>query len=387
MKIENYIESQYRILVDEITDEYKELYQAIKHNKLQEIFSALHSRLIILFKSMNSRLPTGSDMGAHFWADPSRSLIETIDIIEGLYRALKNTLLAFTIDEYYQKVISDCNKFLSTSGGSAIPPGMEKIELYYTIPIFFPQNSIVVVNPEVNNTFELKLIGEGSYSQVFKYTDEYYQKTFALKRAKKDLNPKEITRFKREFEQMKELNSPYIVEVFRYNDTANEYIMEFMDFTLDGYVRKNNSKLNHSQRKNIGNQILKAFSYIHSKGLLHRDISPKNMLIKAYDDVLVVKIADFGLVRITDSTLTSINTEFKGYFNDPELNVEGFDKYNILYETYALTRLLYFVMTGRTRTDKIIDTNLRTFVSKGLNTDKRKRFQNIEELANLFKST
>ncbi|MDD2401767.1 MAG: protein kinase family protein [Clostridia bacterium] len=385
MKIENYIESQYRILVNEITEEYKELYQAINHNKLQDIFSTLHSKLILLFKSMNSRLPTGSDWGTHFWADPSRSLIETIDIIEGLHRTLKNTPLAFTIDEYYQKVILECNKFLSASGGSEISPGMEKIELYYNIPIFSPQNSVTVVNPEVNNTFVLKHIGGGSYAQVFKYKDEYYQKTFALKRAKKDLNQKEINRFKQEFEQMKELSSPYIVEVFRYNDKVNEYIMEFMDFSLDEYVRKNNSKLNHLQRKNIGNQIIKAFSYIHSKELLHRDISPKNILLKLYDDVLVVKIADFGLVRIPDSTLTSINTEFKGYFNDPNLLVEGFDKYNILHETYALTRLLCFVMTGKTRTDKINDPNLQAFVLTGLNTEKNERFHNIEELANAFK--
>jgi len=91
------------------------------------------------------------------------------------------------------------------------------------------------------------------------------------------------------------------------------------------------------------------------------------------------------LVRIPDSSLTSINTEFKGYFNDPNLLVEGFDKYNILHETYALTRLLYFVMTGKTRTDKVNNTNLQEFVSTGLNTEKNKRFHNIEELADSFK--
>lgn len=335
---------------------------------------------------MNGRLPTGPEQGAHFWASSSRELIEIIDIIEGLQRALKNTSLAFNIDEYYQKVIMDCNKFLSASGGSEIPPGMEKIELFYTIPIFIPQNYITVLNPEVNKSYELKLIGEGSYAQVFKYRDEYYQKMFVLKRAKKDLNQKEILRFKREFEQMKDLNSPYIVEVFCYNDTANEYIMEYMDLSLDEYIKKNNSKLNYSQRKNIGYQILKAFSYIHSKGLLHRDISPKNILIKEHDDVLVVKIADFGLVRIPDSTLTSASTEFKGYFNDPSLIVEGFDNYNILHETYALTRLLYYVMTGKTRTDKILDPKLQKLILRGLNTDKSKRFKNIEELYETFRS-
>jgi len=42
-------------------------------------------------------------------------------------------------------------------------------------------------------------------------------------------------------------------------------------------------------------------------------------LLKKYDDVVVVKIADFGLVKVVDSDLTSASTNFKGYFNDPSL--------------------------------------------------------------------
>lgn len=78
--------------------------------------------------------------------------------------------------------------------------------------------------------------------------------------------------------------------------------MEYMDFTLEKYIEKNNANLSYLQRKNIVKQILRAFDYIHKKGRLHRDISPKNILIKNYDDTLVVKIADFGLLP----TLTSI---------------------------------------------------------------------------------
>jgi serine/threonine-protein kinase len=116
---------------------------------------------------------------------------------------------------------------------------------------------------------------------------------------------------------------------------------------------------------------------------LHRDISPKNILIKEYDDVVVVKIADFGLVKVVDSHLTSVSTEFKGYFNDPNLVVEGFDKYDVLHETYALTRILYYVLTGRTSTDRV-SPNLRSFIEKGLSSDKRLRFKNIDELRQDF---
>ncbi|HOP73985.1 MAG TPA: protein kinase family protein [Bacillota bacterium] len=384
MNVENFIESQYRRL-DEINEEYIDLYQGINHAKLREILSTLHWKLVSLFNLMNNRLPTNSEYGAHFWAGPSRELIKAIDIIENLQRVLQNTSFAFNLDEYHQQVIMFCKSFLKASGGSLIPPGMDKIVLYYTIPIFIPKNGITVINGETKKSYELKLIGEGSYAQVFKYKDEFYQKTFVLKRAKKDLNEKEIIRFKREFEQMKSLNSPYIVEVYCYNEAINEYIMEYMDMTLDHYITKNNGKLNLLQRKNICYQILKAFSYIHSKGLLHRDISPKNILVKEYEDVLVVKVADFGLVRIQESNLTTLNTEFKGYFNDPSLIIEGFDKYNTLHETYALTRILLYVMTGKSNATKIEDSNLKAFVDRGLNPDKNKRFQNIEELYEAFK--
>lgn len=228
------------------------------------------------------------------------------------------------------------------------------------------------------------MVGEGSYAIVYKFKDEFYQKNFALKRAKKDLSTKEISRFQREYEQMNELNSPYIVDVFRYNVDNNEYIMEFMDYSLDEYLRINNGLISSNQRKSICNQILKAFFYIHAKKLLHRDISPKNILIKKYEDAVVVKIADFGLVRLPDSLLTSENTELKGYFNDPNLRLEGFNKYDIYHETYALTRILYFVLTGKTNTENIKDKILEEFVKKGLCPEKGKRFKDVHEIINFF---
>ena len=387
MNIENYIESQYRELLacSQINAEYSDLYKPFKNQKLREILMTLHHDLIGLFRTMNERLPTG-EYEAHFWAEPSRDLIKRIDIIFSLFSSLKGTPLAFQIDSYYLDLLTRCRVFLSSSGGSSLPPHMAKVDLYYTLPIFMPLNSITISHKQQDFTFELKLIGSGSYANVYKYKDTFYNRPFILKRAKKELTNKEIARFKREFDVMNELSSPYILEVYCYNPDKNEYIMEYMDYTLDEYVTAHNSKLTIIQRKGIAQQILRAFDYLHSKGHLHRDISPKNILIKEYDDTLVVKLSDFGLVKIPDSTLTTVNTEFKGYFNDPALVVEGFDTYGIVHETYALTRVIYFVMTGKTNTEKISNPNLRTFVERGLNPDKTKRFQNIRDMILAFKA-
>ena len=294
MNIENYIESQYRELLScsQINAEYADLYKPIKNQKLREILMTLHHDLIDLFRTMNERLPTG-EYEAHFWAEPSRELIKRIDITLGLISTLKETPLAIQIDEYYLNLLTHCRDFLRSSGGSKLPANMEKVELYYTIPIFKPLSSVTISHEQRDFTFSLKLIGTGSYANVYKYRDTFYNRPFILKRAKKDLTDKELGRFKREFDVMQELSSPYIIEVYTYNSDKNEYIMEYMDYTLDAYIAKYNSTLTIAQRKGIAQQILRAFDYIHSKGQLHRDISLKNILIKEYDDVVVVKIADF----------------------------------------------------------------------------------------------
>ena len=387
MNIENYIESQYRELLScsQINAEYSDLYKSFRNQKLREILMTLHHDLVGLFRTMNERLPTG-EHEAHFWAEPSRDLIKIIEMIFGLVISLKETPLAFQIDPYYLDLLTRCRDFLSSSGGSSLPPNMAKVELYYTLPIFLPLSSITISHKQQDFTFDLKLIGNGSYANVYKYKDTFYNRPFILKRAKKELTDKEIARFKREFDVMNDLSSPYILEVYCYNPDKNEYIMEYMDYTLDGYIAAHNSTLTIIQRKGIAQQILRAFDYLHSKGHLHRDISPKNILIKEYDDTLVVKLSDFGLVKIPDSTLTTVNTEFKGYFNDPALVVEGFNTYGIVHETYALTRVIYFVMTGKTNTEKITNQNLRSFVEKGLNPDKAKRFQNIRDMISAFKT-
>lgn len=279
MNIENYIESQYRELLScsQINVEYSDLYKSFRNQKLREILMTLHHDLVGLFRTMNERLPTG-EHEAHFWAEPSRDLIKRIEIIFSLVSSLKATPLAFQIDPYYLELLTRCRDFLSSSGGSSLPPNMAKVELYYTLPIFLPLSSITISHKQQDFTFDLKLIGSGSYANVYKYKDTFYNRPFILKRAKKELTDKEMARFKREFDVMNDLSSPYILEVYCYNPDKNEYIMEYMDYTLDGYIAAHNSTLTIIQRKGIAQQILRAFDYLHSKGHLHRDISPKNIL-------------------------------------------------------------------------------------------------------------
>ena len=385
MNLDNYIEGIYRDMQSSLKEDYVDLYSFFDDERLQYIFSTIHTDMMAELKSMNTRLPT-REYEAHFWADSSRILLSAIELLEDLFRKLKKTKYEFIIDEYYEAVIKKCNTFLSPRYGSTIPAHMDKIELYYTIPIIKQLNVINIENPDIQNTATLKLIGEGSYAHVYTYVDQFYNKQYVVKRAKKNLTEKEIQRFKQEYKELKQLSSPYIVEVYRYNDDKKEYIMEYMDYTLCDFIEKNNSTLDKMKRKSIGFQIIRAFQYIHSKNLLHRDISPNNVLIKKYDDIEVIKVSDFGLVKIPKSDLTSLQTEVKGCFNDPNLHVIGFSNYSMVHETYALTRLLYFVMTGKTNCSKISDSKLQKFVQRGMHSDESKRYQTLSELYDEFKN-
>lgn len=383
----NAITTSYKELTDDINLEYVDLYKEFEDEKLRMVLSTLHHLLTESYITMNQLLPS-EDYTRHFWAEDSRKLINIINIINKLKGKLLNSELSFKLDNYYANVLKNSKEFLSKSGGSEIPPFTESVDLYYEIPIFIPTNSLNISREDKKIFSDLKPIGEGSYASVYKYKDEFYDKEFVLKRAKKKLDTKELERFKIEYEQMKSLSSPYVTEVYRYNGDENEYIMECMDYSLESYLKKFQDKLDFNAKRKIVFQILNAFKYIHSKDILHRDISPKNILIKKYEDVLIIKVADFGLVKIPESGLTSLMTDFKGAFNDLSLEQEGFSSYNILHETYALTKLIYYTMTGRTniKIDSIKNSDIKQFVSKGISLDKNVRYKNVDEMISSFRS-
>lgn len=102
---------------------------------------------------------------------------------------LKESNLAFEVNEYYKSLFEICNGFLQRSGGSTIPSNFKKIELYSIEPIFkLVSNEGVTLKNE--RRYRLRLIGEGSYAKVFKYKDLDYNKYFVLKRAKSSLDEK-----------------------------------------------------------------------------------------------------------------------------------------------------------------------------------------------------
>ena len=158
--------------------------------------------------------------------------------------------------------------------------------------------------------------------------------------------------------------------------------MEFLDETIYDFIRRNNTKLSLTKRKGLISQICRGLRYLHEKGMLHRDISLSNVFVKHYEDVDVVKIGDFGLVKIPESNLTSILSDKKGSLNDPDLINVGFENYEMCHETFALTWLCFYILTGKQNYDRQKEGTIKQFWEKGTNPNKAKRFASVDEVWN-----
>lgn len=384
---EKYLDKALRIKLNELNEEeskkYIDFYDNIPNENLKRILSIYHNKLNGLFEYLNSRLVNG-----HFTAHESRELLNVIKGFEDLKIKLKGTNLEFDIEGYYLDISLQCKRFLQSSGGSPIPNDFKTIEIIDLGPAFFVKRTVSIKNGQGSISYKIKSIGGGSYADVFKYKDEHYNKYFVIKKAKSNLREDEYERFRLEFQEIKKLKSPYIIEVYNFDEDNRQYTMEHMDMTLEKYILENNNKLDIKDRVNIVGQILKAINYIHSKNILHRDISTKNVLIKIYEGVVVIKISDFGLVKLPESDLTRRGTEIKGYFNDHKnLEIVGFDNYNIKHEMYALTKLIYFVMTGKSSLERCDKTPFKSFIENGIADNLNDRYENVDELKKVFNET
>ncbi len=331
---------------------------------------------------MNDKFETNR----HFNANESRELLDWIEMWHEDMQILRGTTYAYEIASAYADWLVACEKFLQKSDGSEIPSDYQPLIIQKYAAICTPANNIILHTNNINRFSSLKLKGEGAYAKVYRYKDYEYNCWFGLKRLKKDSRPEEITRFRREFDDLARLNSPYILKVYRFDTEKNQYSMEWGTSTLQQYLRSH-AELSQSKRKSIAHQILAGIRYLHTRGLLHRDISLNNVIIFEYDDAVIAKVSDLGLVKEVNSDLTRQGTDVKGTFIDPCLELIGFENYKICNEMYSLTKLLYFVMTNRTRMDDFPNISIRNFVHRGIDNDLSMRYADDMVLLKAFDDT
>ena len=337
------------------------------------VFANLHERLNQHFDSINGRARSTK----HYWADSSREMLRLIDELDDTLEVLKAAGFDVVISGEYRAAVERCRPWLSESGGSTVPDDFKPIRLIKFVPVFTRPETAVQLKKR-QSAAQLKMVGKGSYATVFSFTDPDYGIKFAVKRANKGLDERDLYRFKQEFEVLRRLRFPYIVEVYQYDDTRNEYMMEYCQETLRHYIARRNSKLSPASRKRIALQFLYGINYIHHKRLLHRDVSLQNVMIKLFDSgAVLVKLSDFGLVKDRDSEFTRTKTEMRGTIRDPLLS--SFKDYTVVNEIYCLGWVLSYIFTGREALKAGTD-EVSRIVQKCVANDTAQRYQQVIDL-------
>lgn len=152
----------------------------------------------------------------------------------------------------------------------------------------------------------VRTLGAGTMGIVFLV--EKGGQRFALKILRKEGDESSqslrVKRFLREARILAQIEHPNVVKVYDSDlpkDTDTPYIlMEYIKGEpLTDYIKKD--RLSLDQKLFLIAQIASALSIVHKFGVLHRDIKPSNILI---NEELVAKLTDFGIARISDSSLT-----------------------------------------------------------------------------------
>ena len=200
----------------------------------------------------------------------------------------------------------------------------------------------------LDNRYEiLERIGTGGMAIVYKAKCHRLNRLVAIKILKSDLaqNEEFRRRFNAESQAVAQLSHPNIVSVYDVSRGGDmEYIvMELIDgITLKQYMEKR-GQLNWREALHFITQIMRGLSHAHSRGIIHRDIKPQNIMVLRDGSV---KVADFGIACLADSAQT-LTQEALGsvHYISPE-QARG-DRPDARSDIYSSGVVLYEMLTGR----------------------------------------
>ena len=202
----------------------------------------------------------------------------------------------------------------------------------------------------LDNRYEiLDVIGVGGMAVVYKAYCHRLHRFVAIKVLKRDLaaDAEFRRRFHEEAQAVAMLSHPNIVSVYDVSkgDDLDYIVMELIDgITLKQYMQKKEGRLNWRESLYFITQIVRALGHAHSRGIIHRDIKPQNIMVLRDGSV---KVADFGIARIMSAAQNTLTQEALGsvHYISPE-QARG-SHIDARADIYSAGVVLYEMLTGR----------------------------------------
>jgi serine/threonine-protein kinase len=168
-----------------------------------------------------------------------------------------------------------------------------------------------------------------------------------------DTSSKQVKRFLREAEILQRLDHPHIVAYHDMGETEGllYFVMEYVHGKDVHRLVQEFQQLAVKPAVQIMCQALKALDYAHRQGFVHRDVKPANLLLEKTALGNSVRLADFGLARVYQSSKLSGLTatgEIGGTFCFmPPEQITNFRDVNPLSDQFAAAASLYRMLTGK----------------------------------------
>ena len=191
-------------------------------------------------------------------------------------------------------------------------------------------------------------IGRGGMATVYSAWDLKNRRDVAVKVLHPELSSAvAVERFLREIQTTGKLNHPHILPLFD-SDAVDGFLFYVMPLITEGTLRArliSQRQLDIDEAVRITCEVAEALSYAHSKGIIHRDIKPDNILFSSGQAV----VSDFGIARaVADPdhdaiTATGVQIGTPAYMSPEQVRGDGLDARTDL---YSLGCTLYEMLAG-----------------------------------------
>jgi serine/threonine protein kinase len=221
----------------------------------------------------------------------------------------------------------------------------------------------------IDNRYELQaLAGSGGMADVYLAYDNVLDRYVALKLLKDRYARDEefVERFRREAKSAAALANRHIVPVFDWGEAeggTNYIVMEYLpDGDLKDWIQSE-GRLSSRAAAVVALQVAEALQAAHKRGIIHRDVKPRNILISGSGHV---KVADFGIARAVEATTISHPGDILGSAKYMSPEQAAGDQVGPESDLYSLGVVLYEMLTGKVPFDVATPADVSTEHAKGM---------------------